>query len=221
VNGRANTDFYGKGRHYEANNHGLGGPRFAIGLRWASDSGDRQWRVRNWKFQFGPDWTPVTPYDQYLFVSSGGRGYGNPNSGNYFAVLAGYTVPFDSITQTVSTIAGQQYDISFSLRTNGDASSHADEFIASFGNVVLLDDITRTSTNWAQHSFTATATSNTTTLEFSGVIGDTFWGLDDVSVTASGLSTPVPSSLVMSSILFGMFGAIWSYQRLKQTAAVA
>jgi hypothetical protein len=32
---------------------------------------------------------------------------------------------------------------------------------------------------------------------------------------------PVPSTVVMSSILFGMFGVVWSYKRLKQTTTAA
>jgi hypothetical protein len=31
-------------------------------------------------------------------------------------------------------------------------------------------------------------------------------------------SVPVPSTLVMSSILLGMFGMVWSYRRLKPNA---
>jgi len=31
--------------------------------------------------------------------------------------------------------------------------------------------------------------------------------------------TPLPSTLVMSSILFGMFGMVWSYKRLRRTTA--
>jgi hypothetical protein len=44
-------------------------------------------------------------------------------------------------------------------------------------------------------------------------------GLDNVMVTAA--ATPAPSTLVMSSILFGMFGVVWSYKRFKQTAVAA
>jgi hypothetical protein len=34
-----------------------------------------------------------------------------------------------------------------------------------------------------------------------------------------GLDTSEPSTLVMSSILFGTFGVVWSYKRMQQTAA--
>jgi DNA-binding beta-propeller fold protein YncE len=33
--------------------------------------------------------------------------------------------------------------------------------------------------------------------------------------------TPAPSTLVMSSILLGMFGVVWSYKRLKRAAMAA
>ena len=37
----------------------------------------------------------------------------------------------------------------------------------------------------------------------------------------SASATPVPSTLVMSSILFGMFGVAWSYKRMKRSALAA
>ena len=152
-------------------------------------------------FNPSADWTAVQPFDQYLFVSSAGGGYGSPHSGSKFAVLAGYTVPFDTIKQTITTEVGVQYEFSFWLRTNGDNSTHADEFRAYFGDDLLLDDKTRAVTDWTEYSYQVTASESLTTLTFSGVIGDTFWGLDDVSLDVVPTSAvPEPSSLALLSL---------------------
>ncbi len=47
-----------------------------------------------------------------------------------------------------------------------------------------------------------------------------FVGADQVQFGSTGASVvPEPSTFVMSSILFGVFGAVWSYGRLKPTTA--
>jgi hypothetical protein len=40
----------------------------------------------------------------------------------------------------------------------------------------------------------------------------------EMQVSTSAIDTPVPSTLVMSSILFGMLGAVWAYKQVKQPA---
>lgn len=49
-------------------------------------------------------------------------------------------------------------------------------------------------------------------------IGGTF---DDVAPVANSNPVPVPSTLVMSSILLGIFGMVWSKVRLRRTATAA
>ena len=162
------------------------------------------------------DWTPQQPHDQYLFVAqSQVSGYGLSHSGNYFAILAGFTVPFDTITQSIATQAGEQYSFSFWLRTNGDTSSHADEFKASFGSQLVLDDLSRAASDWTQYSYVVTATSSSTTLKFSGAIGNTFWALDDVSVTPSAV--PEPASLLMLGT--GVVALLGHARRRRRSAA--
>ncbi len=39
-----------------------------------------------------------------------------------------------------------------------------------------------------------------------------------IIATAAPSAVPVPSALVMASIMFGMIGVVWSYKRLKQRA---
>ena len=48
-------------------------------------------------------------------------------------------------------------------------------------------------------------------------------GISNINFSQSqgGAVVPEPSTLVLSSILFGMFGVVWSYKRLKRTTAAA
>ena len=53
---------------------------------------------------------------------------------------------------------------------------------------------------------------------------DGIHNISGISVTGDWLSTapnavPVPSTLVMSSILFAMFGIVWAYRRVTATTA--
>ncbi len=57
---------------------------------------------------------------------------------------------------------------------------------------------------------------------FSNATGDLVLTYDAGGVNASITEAiPVPSTLVMSSILFGMFGSVWSYKRLKHAPLAA
>ena len=66
----------------------------------------------------------------------------------------------------------------------------------------------------------AAAFQDTATLRFDLPAGVSF-KTDSGVVFSSATATPVPSTLVMSLILFGLFGVVWSYKRLKVGAATA
>ena len=60
----------------------------------------------------------------------------NPNSGSFEAFFEATVPPFlDTISQSISTIAGQTYDISFFLENEGPPQN---QFIAMFGSTTLL-----------------------------------------------------------------------------------
>lgn len=78
---------------------------------------------------------------------------------------------FDVFSQTIATVSGQSYTLSF-LFSNGTDSSAPSELVVSTANAGAAD---------------------------------------------SGAAVPEPSTLVLSSILFGMCGTIWACKRLKRT----
>src|SRR5262249_11188905 len=54
------------------------------------------------------------------------------------------------------------------------------------------------------------------------ILSNVFVGIDNVDFSQSRAretAVPEPSTLVVSSILFGIFGVVWSYKRMKQTPA--
>jgi hypothetical protein len=101
---------------------------------------------------------------------------------------------FNTIAQTLSTVIGQTYTISYWV-----SDFHPNFLEVAFGGSTLLDGTAPTSGDYVEYSFDATATSTSTVLAFSGqrtVGGGTL--LDDVSVTASAV--PEPSTWLLTSV---------------------
>ncbi len=91
------------------------------------------------------------------------------------------------LRQTVPTLAGQRYQISFWLTnpTNGTPN----EFHARWGDQPLLDQSDLDALPWTRYQYTAVASGSTTVLEFSFRHQPAAFGLDDVRVQA----LPVPN----------------------------
>ena len=102
-----------------------------------------------------------------------------------------------TLSQAISTIAGDSYDFSFWLAICAD---NGDTFAASFGGTEVLSAISNGAFNeYALEEFTVTATAPVTTIAFTGTPGGGFWGIDDVSVTDLGpaAAAPEPASLAL------------------------
>jgi choice-of-anchor C domain-containing protein len=112
------------------------------------------------------------------------------------------------IAQSFSTVAGQQYMVTFDMAGNllnipiiktltVSAAGQSQNF--SFNTT----GHTTSNMGWANDSWTFTATGSTTTLEFDTADSPaTGWGpaLDNVSVTAFGSTVPEPSTSVLIGI---------------------
>ena len=110
-----------------------------------------------------------------------------------------------TISQTLSTVAGAQYTVSFWFASVGDSPS---DFSASWDGTPLLSLTNpNTGANWMQFTFQVTGTGSDT-LTFAGRDDPAWMALDNVSVTEnSGQSVPEPSSfLLLGTGVLGLGG---------------
>ena len=120
---------------------------------------------------------------------------------------------------TLGGASSRGYGINSLGQIVGDAftASGADHaFIYSSGTMTDLNTLIDPNPGW--------------TLESANAINDNGWivgyginasGESDAFLLSPASAVPVPSTFVMSSIMFGMFGVVWSYKRLKGTTFAA
>lgn len=123
-------------------------------------------------------------------------------SGSYGARFGSTGAQDDSISQSIPTVAGDDYAVSFSLENLGPRSN---DFTASFGGAPLFSIRDSASSPYTQYSFTAAATGASTALTFAGRQVPSYFGLDDVRVTDLG-AAPVPES--STTVSFGLLLAL-------------
>ena len=136
------------------------------------------------------------------------------HSGNRMAYLDWASAP-NSIAQTLATAPGQSYTISYFV-----ADSAPNSLEVSFGDQVLFDGTAPTAgvgspADYLQQFFTATATSSSTLLVFTGQYS-TGNGtlLDDVSVTPA---TSIPEPRTLSILLFGLVVCLFWRRKFPST----
>jgi hypothetical protein len=129
----------------------------------------------------------------------------NSHTGSHDADLIPATA---TLSQTITTITGDNYDFSFWLLDDTDSP---DSFTASFGSDEVLDLVNPGSFGYTQEDFTVTATGTSTAIEFDGGTHGGAWELDDVSVTDLGPSAPEPASLLLMAT--GLAAIAWRFRR--------
>jgi hypothetical protein len=137
-------------------------------------------------------------------VGSGGGGY-SPHGGNSFAALGHTGPPLGTLSQSLSTVAGQQYTLSFWYASNGFSPN---ELRASVGGVTVFDQVNIPSTltanaaqnGYVQFSTTFTATSTSTVLQFGERDDLSFLALDDVNVVTVPARADVITTLFNTGV---------------------
>ncbi len=172
----------------------------------------------SWKVVGGGNNITVTSDTEYTT----GPTYYNGHTGLQWIDLTG---EFDNgsavgIEQTVATIAGATYDLSFWVGSFVDAATSINVFVNG-SSIGIWTNPTGGSTpglgtNWAQFSQAITATGTSTTLGFYYAGGRSVGGLDDVSFTSrptSGVPEPATWALMLAG-----FGLVGSALRRRQGA---
>lgn len=160
-----------------------------------------------------PDGSTTYPYDGNQYVGVGAAlapGVYPPHSGNYAAYFGNGAfnttgtsmTEYYSLSQTLTTVAGQAYTISLYVANDtpaAPAQQYYNEITGSFGTgtgLTLFDAVPATiyASTYYQYTFygLATSTSTTLTLDFDNESG--YFDVDDISVNAG---TPEPASLLL------------------------
>jgi hypothetical protein len=152
-----------------------------------------------------------------IWIGNGGFGLSSP-FGNNFVDLTGTTdsVPFDGVKQTLTTVVGQAYAITFDLGVQAGGGIFGGPITVNVGAGSATTAVTDTGTSgtttsdgtiWTDETFDFTATSTSTSLSFIGETGIEFIGLDNVSVNATNAPPPpVPEPASVALLGAGLLG---------------
>jgi hypothetical protein len=138
-----------------------------------------------------------TPGSAYVHTGDYGVGFGSPR--------------LTTLSQTLTTVAGTTYDVSFWINSNGLSPNEVQLF---WGGTKIFQERDIAADGWTEFSFIETATSNSTVLAFGLEQRSGYSGLDDVSVTA----VPEPATWAMMLLGFAAVGFV-TYRRNHRAAA--
>ena len=139
----------------------------------------------------------VVATDQYVYV---GNDFFPAHTGTDAATLSPFVADgVSSITQTIATIPGQHYELSFWL---DDTAGSSNDFTVSWNGAPELSLINAPTFGYREYMYDVVATGDSTALTFAGANDIGYWALDDVSVqTAPQGATTAPQTITPSSVI--------------------
>ena len=132
---------------------------------------------------------------------------GLPYSGLFGVVFGALDTP-EFISQSLVTVPGQVYTLSFWMGSGDTKGGKPNEFIVKWGSATLLDQLNLVVPSWTNMQFQVTATSTSTILSFGGWDNVDYIYLDDVSVAIPGSDSP--PKLLSSNVTNGLILFSWS-----------
>lgn len=138
----------------------------------------------------GWTFTPAGSGSDFYYGTGGGGVYSGAYAAEFGGVSTGY---YDTISQVLSTVAGDSYTFSFWL--SGVDGSDNGQTAYWDGNQVL--NLTNFTQGYTFYSFDVVASGASTTIAFAGYNVPSWNGLDDVSVQGQAGAIPEPATFVL------------------------
>lgn len=123
-----------------------------------------------------------------------GSGYYIPHTGSCAAIFGGSSLS-TTISQTLSTSPGAQYQLTFYLWV--DSGAPPSELQVSWAGSVVFDQLNLPQQNYTLMSLNVTATGTSTVLQFAGIYPNSNFLVDDVDVVNA---VPEPATWVSSGL---------------------
>jgi hypothetical protein len=161
-------------------------------------------------------WTVVS--NQLAWIGASNPFALSASNGTYFLDLTSYYDAgiYGGVTQTINTVAGATYQLSFDLGGSPQYGS-SDSIQASAGSIINTYSINASINNqWNNETLNFTANDSSTVISLIGLSGGYYIGLDNVSVTQTG-AAPVPEPGTMMLLGLGMAGlAVFGKRRMNR-----
>lgn len=153
--------------------------------------------VMNGNFERGDFSFWILNANGYNLVDTGSAFGFSPHAGGYAAILGQYG-SLGYLSQTIPTIPGQAYSVSFWL--NSPDGQTPSQFLVSWGGSTIFNATNLGNLGWTNLQFLVNATASTTVIQFGFRNDPTALGLDDVSVVPGQTATaPVFSSVLKTN----------------------